>query len=115
MASNVPVACSLTAAELRVRGQEVAALFGYATQVRELADGYALAFPPDGEQAHALLDFTLFERACCPFFSFTVRFPSPHEVVWLEVRGESAEVKEMVRKSVEAGAVNATFVVGAER
>jgi len=36
-------------------------------------------------------------------------------VVWLEVRGESAEVKEMVRKSVEAGAVNATFVVGAER
>lgn len=115
MASNVPVACSLSPAELRVRGQEVAALFRHATQVRELADGFALAFPPESEQAHALLDFALFERACCPFFSFDIRFPSPHDTVWLEVRGETAEAKEMIRATVTAGAVNATFAGDAER
>lgn len=114
MASNVPVACSLSPAELRVRGQEVAALFSHATEVRELADGFALAFPPDSEQAHALLDFALFERACCPFFSFDIRFPSPHDAVWLEVCGETAEVKDMIRGSVTAGAVNATFAGGAD-
>lgn len=57
--------------------------------------------------ARELLDFIAFERACCPFYSFGLRFPSPHDAIWLDVRSERAEVKEMLRAGVFALAANA--------
>ena len=93
---DIPVACSLTAAELEVRGDENAALFDRARTVEELPDGYRFAFPADDAGVPALLRFILAERACCPFWTFELAFPSPHQVVWLAIRG-NAEAKGIVR------------------
>lgn len=102
MSANIPLACTLTDADLKVRSREVADLFGHATAVEELPDGYAFAFPGSDAWAHQLLAFVVFERACCPFYSFSLRSPSPHDTIWLEVRGERAAVKEMLRAGVFA-------------
>jgi hypothetical protein len=96
--ADLPIACSLTDADQRARGDAVAALFRHIVRTRELPDGYIFAFPPEGSRAQELLDFVFFERACCPFLTFEVMFPSPHEVVWLRLRG-GAGVKEFVRAS----------------
>ena len=98
---DLPIACSLTASELRARGDEIATLFDHVMRVRELPDGYSFAFPGETSQAQALLDFIVAERACCPFFTFELTFPSPHQAVWLHVRG-SAGVKDFVRETLVA-------------
>lgn len=107
MSANIPLACTLSDADLKVRSHEVAELFAHATAVEELADGYAFAFPGDGEWPRKLLDFVTFERSCCPFYGFSLRFPSPHETIWLAVHSERAEIKEMLRTGVLAQAINA--------
>jgi hypothetical protein len=91
-----PIACTLTEQELRVRQEEVTPLFGHVTAVRELPDGFAFAFPPDPGRAHDVLDLILAERDCCAFFTFDLTFPTPHDAIWLSLRG-SAEIKEFVR------------------
>ena len=96
---DIPVACSLTAAELEVRGDENTELFAHARAVEELADGYRFAFPADDDGVPALLQFILAERACCPFFTFELQFPSPHDVVWLAIRGNE-DAKEIVRDAL---------------
>jgi hypothetical protein len=93
---DIPVACSLTEAELEVRGDENAGLFAHARVVEELPDGYRFAFPADDDGIPALVRFILAERACCPFFTFELQFPSPHQVVWLAIRGNE-EAKAIVR------------------
>jgi hypothetical protein len=93
---DIPVACSLTETELEVRGDENAELFAHARAVEELADGYRFSFPADDDGIPALVRFILAERACCPFFTFEVQFPSPHQVVWMAVRGNE-EAKAIVR------------------
>ncbi len=93
---DIPVACSLTDAELEVRGDENADLFAHARAVEELPDGYRFAFPADDDGVPALLQFILAERACCPFFTFELLFPAPHQVVWVTIRGNE-EAKGIVR------------------
>ncbi|HEV8193103.1 MAG TPA: hypothetical protein VGP82_16700 [Ktedonobacterales bacterium] len=94
----LPIACNLSADELQARHGEVEALFAAASGVRELLDGYDFAFPADAQAAHALLDFIVEERACCPFFTFTLTFAAPHDAIWLALRGGEG-VKDFVRGS----------------
>jgi hypothetical protein len=101
---ELPLACSLTEAELRVRGGENASLFARASGVEELADGYRFIFPASDEDAKDVLGFILAERACCPFFTFELAFASPHEAIQLTIRG-SEGVKEIVRTSSALAAV----------
>lgn len=96
---DVPLACNLTEAELHIRGAENRILFAQALETQELADGYRFAFPADESGIPALLQFILAERACCPFFTFELTFPSPHETVWLAVRGREG-VKEIVHDAL---------------
>lgn len=99
IASNIPVACTLSAAELRNRGEDVVApLFARAQSVQELPDGYRFAFSPEAETVRDLLEFVLSERACCPFFTFELTFAVPHQCVWLTLRGGDG-VKEFVSGS----------------
>ena len=98
---DVPLACSLSEAELRERGDENATLFARALETQELADGYRFAFPAEAGDVSALVQFILAERACCPFFTFELTFSSPHERVWLTVRGREG-VKEIVRDAIVA-------------
>ena len=115
MTTNIPVACTLTADELQERGQEISGLFDHVTEVKELADGYAFAFPGGDDQARVLLDFIVAERACCQFFTFDLQFPAPHEAIWLQVRGETAEVKEIIHATFAAQAVNGDSLTTAAR
>lgn len=92
---ELPVACILSAADLSQRKDDIAELFAHAVAATEYADGYGFAFPAEERQAWQLLDFVLFERACCPFFTFALTFPAPHNVVWLHIRG-NAEAKDMM-------------------
>jgi hypothetical protein len=96
VSADLPVACSLTDAELEVRGGENADLFAHARAAEELADGYRFAFAPESAGIPALLRFILAERDCCPFFTFELSFPSPHQAVWVTVRGNE-EAKAIVR------------------
>lgn len=96
---EIPIACSLTADELRVRGVANAAIFARATSVSELADGYRFTFPAGEDEARELLWLVRAEAACCPFFTFDLTFPSPHQTILLAVRGRD-EAKQLVYESV---------------
>ncbi len=97
MSSEIPLACSLSAEQLQERGREVInPLFQQVKEVVELSNGYGFAFPASDEIVHALIDFVVSERACCPFFTFTLRFAPPHEIVWLSISGEG-EIKAIVQ------------------
>ena len=99
ISKDIPLACSLTASELQQRGEENDSLFAHAREAEELPDGYRFAFPAEADIAQNLLQFILAERACCPFFTFELTFPSPHQAIHLTVRGREG-VKEIVRASV---------------
>jgi hypothetical protein len=66
--------------------------------MEETPDGYCFAFPAEADGVRDLLAFILSERDCCPFFTFELGFPSPHEFVWLTLRG-GKDVKEFVAGS----------------
>jgi hypothetical protein len=86
--SDIPVACTLSAAQLRARGKdEIAPLFARAQRLQETPNGYRFAFPAEAERVREVLEFILSERACCTFFTFELSFSSPHDTVWLALRG----------------------------
>jgi hypothetical protein len=102
MVSDLPVACTLSAAELRERGDDVVRpLFARVLRMEETPDGYCFAFPADADGVRELLTFVLSERDCCPFFTFELAFPSPHQAVWLTLRGGEG-VKEFIAGSFAA-------------
>jgi hypothetical protein len=107
VSGDVALACSLSAAELQARGAENDSLFAHAQSAQELPDGYRFAFPAEADAARNLLQFILAERECCPFFTFELTFPSPHQAIHLTVRGHE-EVKEIVRASVASTALERT-------
>lgn len=94
-AEETPIACNLTGAELAERGDEVKNLFDETEEVRELEDGYAFRFSGSDAMAPRLLEFTLEERRCCPFFTFELVFEPKLGAIWVHLRG-SAAVKEFV-------------------
>ncbi len=93
---DIPIACESTEAESAQREPLLTQLLGQTEDTRELADGYAFAFPNTEEMAHQLLAFILLERRCCPFFQMEMVF-LPHEaLLWLNIRG-SEEVKQYIK------------------
>jgi hypothetical protein len=94
-AEETPIACNLTGAELAERGNEVGNLFQEVEEVRELADGYAFRFAGSDATASRLLQFTLEERRCCPFFTFELAFEPNEGPIWVRLRG-STNIKEFV-------------------
>src|SRR2546421_12571114 len=99
-ASNSPIACSLSQPDLAQRRGELAAdIFKNMQQVQELADGYALRYPGDTDWATKLVDFIVFERACCPFFTFELTFEPDSGPIWLRLRGQEG-VKEFIKQDL---------------
>lgn len=95
---EVALVCSLTPAELEVRGGEISLMASHVRAIEETHDGYRFAFPAEAEGIPDLLAFILAERACCPFFTFELTFPSPHKDIWLTIRGHEG-VKPLVYDS----------------
>ena len=49
--------------------------------------------------ATKLLDFIVFERACCPFFTFELTFEPDSGPIWLRLRGQEG-VKEFIKQDL---------------
>ena len=92
---ETPIACTLSGSEMAERGDEVSALFNEVEQVRELDDGYEFRFSGSDAVAGRLLEFTLAERRCCPFFTFELVLEPNLGPIWVRLRG-SAAIKEFV-------------------
>jgi len=93
---NSPIACTLSGPQQARRRQEVATEdFTVARRPRELADGYEFTFPGSAEWAARLTEFVLFERTCCPFFTFEIFFEPDAGPIVLKVRGPEG-VKEFI-------------------
>lgn len=91
-----PIACTLTAPELREREQLLQReISSGVLERRELPDGYVLRFPGDAAWLATLTALIRFERVCCPFFTFELRCEPEQGPLWLSLRGPDG-VKEFV-------------------
>lgn len=86
--NNLPIACTLTAAELQQRrGTVLDAVKKSIVEFRELDDGYALSFPTSTESLKELTALVDLERQCCPFLTFRITVEANSGPVWLEITG----------------------------
>jgi hypothetical protein len=70
---KLPIACSLTSAQLREREAALLAQFGAAIiKIEELQNGYAFHIPGDSERIRQVAELIVAERECCPFLVFEV-------------------------------------------
>lgn len=93
-----PIACKLTREEQLSRQEELSRdqrVFGGYESVGELEDGYELVFAGGAEWAQELVDFVVFERECCPFFTFELIFSQERGPISLRVRGPEG-TKELI-------------------
>jgi hypothetical protein len=71
--TELPMACSLTAAEARERADEFRALAGTALVGRERSDGeVVLRFRAEDDVPERVRDLARRERECCPFLRIKV-------------------------------------------
>lgn len=96
---DIDIACSLSATEQVERGQDFERLLADAEEVTELVDGYALKFPNHDAWITRAVELIIAERACCPFFGFTLAFEPSGGPVWLQVVGPG-EVKAFIREQM---------------
>jgi len=70
---KLPIACSLTSAELREREATLLAqIIAAIIETEELQNGYAFHIPGDGERIRQVAELLEAERECCPFLVFEV-------------------------------------------
>jgi hypothetical protein len=93
---SVPLACSLSAEQLPHRRQVIQALFKRLIETRELDHGFEFIFPSEEQMLSGLADFIRFERNCCRFLSFELRFEPEQGPVRLQVIGVP-EAKPIIR------------------
>ena len=68
---NLPIACSLEAAELREREATLLTQFrSGVVETEELKDGYAFRLSGDADSVRLVAEVIAAERACCPFLRF---------------------------------------------
>jgi len=68
---DIPVACRLSAEELREREATLLAQIRSAVIATEkLPNGYAFRLPGDGKWVGIVADLIVAERECCPFLTF---------------------------------------------
>ena len=85
--NELPIACTLTSAELQERRITVLAnLRQSVVEFKELPDGYAYSLSSDAslQDLAAMIEL---ERQCCPFLRFTLTVEPAGGGVWLELTG----------------------------
>ena len=90
-----PIACNLSGPEQARRQGVAGEILGRARRVEELDDGYAFDFTWDAKLAVELTEFIIFERSCCPFFTFKLVFEPDAGPIRLCVEGPEG-VKEFI-------------------
>jgi hypothetical protein len=92
--NELPIACTLTEAELRERRKEVLSRLTIA-DVSELENGYVYRFPAGSISELAfLIDL---ERQCCPFLTFRLTVEPGATGISLEITGPAGS-KEFLRE-----------------
>jgi len=85
---TLPVACSLSAPELRAR--EAGLLASVAAQVEErveIDEGLRLRFAVSDALLRDLVELVTLERQCCPFLRFALTVEPAAGPLWLELSG----------------------------
>lgn len=102
-AQDLPVACSLSDAELRQREQKLLAQFrAVVTAIEELPEGYAFTLPGDERSIALAAELIAAERECCLFLTFELLARPNQGPVILRVTGLDG-AKEFV-KTIFTGA-----------
>ena len=88
MTTEIPIACTLSEAELRERRQTVFAVFRtHVVRTTERPDGYALTLTPTDEAIAAATAVMQLERRCCAFLRFTLTVDPGGDAVELALTG----------------------------
>jgi hypothetical protein len=90
-----PIVCTLPEGALAQRRIEIHAFFETRTKLIRHPDGLELEWLFSGETARDLLDFILFERACCKTFTYELRSSPPHDRITLRLRAPSEQVEAL--------------------
>jgi len=86
--ANIPIACSLSSAELQQRRSEVLLKIKSAVkEVQELDDGYVYCFHSTPERLDDLTNLIALEHACCPFLRFCLTVEPADVGISLELTG----------------------------
>ena len=97
---KLPIACLLPNHEQAKRREEIANdIFKRVEEIQELRDGFSFRYPGTDEWISKILKFIMFERKCCPFFTFELLFASNTGPIYLHIRG-SKDVKEFIKKGL---------------
>ena len=94
---RLPLACNLPE-EARRRG-EIEEIFEGCLRADELEDGYEFHFPGSAEWSTKLTESIVFERGCCPFFTFELVFEPEEGPIRLRVLGPEG-AKEIAAEMV---------------
>jgi hypothetical protein len=85
---DLPIACELTAAEMRSRREELLpGLLAGATERVALPDGFRWRFAASGELLAAAAKTIDAERRCCRFLRFVLTVEPDARSMWLEITG----------------------------
>jgi hypothetical protein len=93
---SVPLACTLSAEQLPQRRQVIQALFKRLIETRELDQGFEFIFPGEEQMISELAEFIRFERNCCRFLAFELRFEPNQGPLHLRILGVP-EAKPIIR------------------
>jgi hypothetical protein len=89
--------CKLTTEEQMKRSEELkATVFKKYEKLNEFPDAVELVYSDSKKYAPMLVEFINSERACCPFFTFDLKFLPNSDKVSLTI-GRSPKIKEMVK------------------
>ncbi len=96
---DIPFICNLNAlskAQTERYAELIQNLHESRQSVKELSDGYTFRFKADSQMIQDAAEFIVYERLCCPFFSFELIVESDTNRMWLNLRGQNG-IKEFIR------------------
>ena len=97
MATDLPIACSLSADEMARRGEEMRALARDALMDKSRAPGFVkLEFRSGGGTDAAVHELVRRERECCPFLDIAVERAGERIVVSIRGPGEAQPVLDAI-------------------
>ena len=98
MDKEIPIACSLTVAELQERRKNV--LCNVAASLidsQELSDGFRFRFSIDDSILQNLITVINLERKCCPFLDFKLSLKAGKDFASLDLTGRQG-AKEAIKQ-----------------
>ena len=96
-----PLACTLSGEQVPERRRVIQALLKRLIEIRELDEGLEFIFPGEERLISELVEFLRFERNCCRFLSFELRFEPEQGPVRLRILGAPA-AKPIIRELFRA-------------